>query len=73
MDIEKSGVIILLVLALFVLIVAGTMGFTGSVVHDFGSTTNPISGLIIMIVFVIAVLIIFRTFVPESRTASRSY
>jgi len=73
MDIEKPGVIILLVLAFFVLIVAGTMGFTGNVINDFGSTTNPVSGLIIMIVFVIAVLIIFRTFVPESRTASRSY
>ena len=73
MEIETAGVLTAFVLALLILIVAGTTSFTGNVITDFSEATNPLSGLIIMIVFVIGAILIFRAFVPESGSPSRSY
>ncbi|NIO22209.1 MAG: hypothetical protein GTN76_16150 [Candidatus Aenigmarchaeota archaeon] len=73
MEIEKAWIVTTVVLALLILIVAGTTSFTGNVINDFGEATNSLSGLIILVVFIIGALLIFRTFVPESRSPSRSY
>jgi len=73
MEIETLGISTTFVLALLVLIVAGTTGFTGNVIHDFGDVTNPLSGLIILVVFIIGAILVFRVFVPGSRSPSRSY
>jgi uncharacterized integral membrane protein len=73
MEIENAGIITAFVLALLVLIVAGTTSFTGNVMKDLGGATNPLSGLIILVVFVIGALLILRAFVPESTSPSRSY
>lgn len=73
MEIETAGILTVCVLALLILIVAGTTNFTGNVIQDFGDVTNPLSGLIILILFVIGALLVFRAFVPESKSPSRSY
>ena len=73
MEIETAGILTVCVLALLILVVAGTTNFTGNVIQDFGSVTNPLSGLIILLLFVIGALLVFRAFVPESRSPSRSY
>jgi len=73
MEIEQAGIITAFVLALLIIIVLGTTGLTGNVIHDFESATNPISGFIILVVFIIGALLVFRVFVPGSRSPSRSY
>lgn len=73
MEIEKAWVLTILVLAFLILFVAGTENLTGNIISDFGSATNPTSGLIILILFIIGALLVFRVFVPESRSESRSY
>ena len=73
MEIENAWIVTILVLAFFIIVVAGTANFTGNVMSDVGDVTNPVSGLIILIVFVIGALLVFRVFVPGSRSRSRSY
>ncbi|NIO22577.1 MAG: hypothetical protein GTN38_00935, partial [Candidatus Aenigmarchaeota archaeon] len=68
MEIETAGIITAFVLALLIIIVVGTTGFTGNVITDFSEATNPLSGLIIMLVFIIGALLVFRVFVPGSRS-----
>lgn len=73
MEIEKAGIITAFVLAMLVLIVVATAGFTGNVINDFGEATNQLSGLIILVVFIIGALLVFRGFIPGSRSLSSSY
>ncbi len=73
MEIEKLGVITLALLVLLVTAVAGTTSFTGNAIHDFGNLTNPVSGMIILLVFIVGALLVLRVFVPESRAPSRSF
>ena len=73
MEIEKLGVVTLGLLILSVTVVAGTTNFTGNAIRDFGNSTDPVSGMIILLVFVVAAVLVFRVFVPESRAPSRSY
>jgi hypothetical protein len=73
MEISKTWALTIFVLVMLVLIVIGTTGFTGNVIQDFSGVTNPISGLIILVLFIIGALLVFRAFVPGSVSPSRSY
>jgi|GEM_PF-2122666 len=73
MEFEQAGILTAFVLALLIIIVVGTTGLTGNVITDFSEATSPVSGFIILIVFVVGALLVFRAFVPGSRSPSRSY
>lgn len=67
MELGKSALVVVSVLAVFALVVAGTSNLTGNIANDVGMTTNPVMGLVSLVVFVVAVFLVLKVFVPENR------
>lgn len=66
MNFERLGLAVIILLAGFALFVAGTSGLAGNITTDFGFYTTPVTGLVFLVVFVIAVFLVLRGLVPES-------
>jgi uncharacterized integral membrane protein len=61
-DILLSGIIIFVVIAVIFM-----SNVTGGIVADTGSLNNPLTGLIILLVFVVAGYLVSKTMLPESK------
>lgn len=66
MEIEKFGLVVVIILAGFALFIAGTSGLAGNITNDVGFYTNPIAGLAFLVIFVIAVFLVMRGLTPEA-------
>ena len=66
MELQKLGLVVVIVLAGFALFIAGTSGLAGNIASDVGFYTNPIAGLVFLTIFVIAVFLVMRGLTPEA-------
>lgn len=66
MKIKKSGMLVIALLVVFALLVAGTAEFTGNLSNDIGNYTNPLTGLLFLVVFVVSVFLVMRDIIPGS-------
>ena len=67
MEFEKSSFIVIAILALFAFFIAGTTEITGNITNDVGMLTNPLTGLIFLVVFVVSMVLVLKGFVPGSK------
>ena len=67
MDFEKSGIVVIAILSLFAFFIAGTSEVTGNITNDVGMLTNPLTGLIFLVVFVVSMVLVMKGFVPHGR------
>ena len=65
MDFQRLGLVVIILLAGFALFVAGTSGLAGNLTTDVGFYTTPVTGLIFLAVFIIAVFLVVRGLAPE--------
>ena len=65
MELERSAIAVIAVLAAFAFFIAGTADLTGNFAGDVGAAANPVLGLAALMVFVIAIVLVLRVFVPE--------
>ena len=65
MNLQRFGLIMIVLLAGLALFVAGTSGLAGNIANDVGFYTNPFAGLIFLVVFIIAVFLVLRDMAPR--------
>ncbi|MCK5016865.1 MAG: hypothetical protein KAS32_07310 [Candidatus Peribacteraceae bacterium] len=67
MEFEKSGFIVIAILALFAFFIAGTTEVTGNITNDVGMLTNPLTGIIFLVVFVVSMVLVMKGFIPGNK------
>jgi hypothetical protein len=66
MELEKLGLVVIIILAGFALFISGTSGLAGNIANDIGFYTNPVAGLVFLMIFVIAVFLVLRDLTPRA-------
>ena len=66
MKIKKSEMLVIVLLVIFALLVAGTSELTGNISNDIGNYTNPLTGLLFLVVFLVSVFLVMRDIIPGS-------
>ncbi|MEE9323245.1 MAG: hypothetical protein V3U72_01745 [Candidatus Aenigmarchaeota archaeon] len=66
MELEKLGLVVIIILSGFALFIAGTSGLAGNITNDIGFYTNPVAGLVFLAVFVIAIFLVLRDLTPKT-------